>query len=250
MLACDPRDELILASTTSTVDSGLLDVLIPAFQREHPNIRVTVIAVGSGEAMALGRRRDADVLLVHSPADEEAFMTAGHGSRRMPVMANSFIIAGPPEDPAGVRDEQDLGAALRRIAATGSSFISRGDSSGTHRKELALWRLAGIAPPARSEVGQGMGESLTIASERGAYILSDRGTYLSLSPNLRLEILIEGSVDLANPYSIICVSGSRNASGADLFAEWMVSPSAAELIRSFEQFGEPLFRPAADSMLD
>jgi tungstate transport system substrate-binding protein len=246
--ACDQPHELILASTTSTVDSGLLDVLIPAFERAHDETRVTVIAVGSGEAMALGRRGDADILLVHSPDEEEAFMAAGHGSHRSPVMANDFIIAGPPEDPAGVLGERDVGDALRRIAATGSSFISRGDGSGTHRKELDLWRAAGVTHDTRTEVGQGMGESLTIASERGSYILTDRGTWLALASNLNLDVLVEGDAQLANPYSIIRVNGSRNARDAELFADWIVSPAAAELIRTFEQFGEQLFFPAADSL--
>ena len=246
--ACEKPHELILASTTSTVDSGLLDVLIPAFERDHDNTRVTVIAVGSGEAMALGRRGDADILLVHSPPDEEAFMAAGHGSRRMPVMANDFIVAGPPDDPAGVRGERDVSEALRRIAATGSPFISRGDNSGTHHKELELWRVAGVTHNGRTEVGQGMGESLTIASERGSYILSDRGTYLALSHNLHLDVLVEGGAHLANPYSIICVRDSRNTRDADLFADWIVSPAAVELVRSFERFGEQLFFPAADSL--
>jgi tungstate transport system substrate-binding protein len=248
VIACDQPHELILASTTSTVDSGLLDVLIPAFERAHDETRVTVIAVGSGEAMALGRRGDADILLVHSPAEEEAFMAAGHGSHRSPVMANDFIIAGPPEDPAGVLGERDVGEALRRIAATGSSFISRGDGSGTHRKELDLWRAAGVTHDTRTEVGQGMGESLTIASERGSYILTDRGTWLALASNLNLDVLVEGDAQLANPYSIIRVNGSRNARDAELFADWIVSPAAAELIRTFEQFGEQLFFPAADSL--
>jgi tungstate transport system substrate-binding protein len=250
--ACDQPHELILASTTSTVDSGLLDVLIPAFERERDDIRIKVIAVGSGEAMTLGRRGDADILLVHSPADEEAFMAAGHGERRLPVMANDFVIAGPPEDPAGVRDEPGVVAALRQIAARGASFISRGDNSGTHRKELALWAQAGTLPRTRSEVGQGMGEALTIASERGAYILSDRGTYLALSSNLRLEVLVQGDAPLANPYSVITVRGSRNGQDANAFADWIVSADAARLIRTFgvDRFGQPLFFPAADPVRD
>jgi tungstate transport system substrate-binding protein len=250
--ACERRNELILASTTSTVDSGLLDVLIPAFEREHADIRIKVIAVGSGEAMALGRRRDADVLLVHSPPDEEAFMAAGHGVRRLAVMSNDFVIAGPPADPAGLRGETSVIDALRRIVARAAPFVSRGDSSGTHRKELDLWAEAGMLPRTRSEVGQGMGETLTIASERGAYILSDRGTYLALSNHLRLEVLVQGDARLANPYSAITVQGSRNAAGADAFADWIASADAAHLIRTFgiETFGQPLFFPAADPQDD
>lgn len=246
--ACAQPDELILASTTSTVDSGLLDVLVPAFERVHGNTRIKVIAVGSGEAMALGRRRDADILLVHSPAEEEAFMAAGHGVRRLPAMANDYVIAGPPEDPAGVRGERSVIAALRRIAARDAPFISRGDGSGTHRKELDLWAEAAILPAGRSEVGQGMGEALGIAAERGAYILTDRGTYLALSGNLRLDVVVEGDALLENPYSVISVRGSRNTAGAEDFADWLTSPDAARLIRNFgiDRFGEPLFFPATN----
>ncbi|HEX6306954.1 MAG TPA: substrate-binding domain-containing protein [Longimicrobiales bacterium] len=249
MLACAQPREVILASTTSTLDSGLFDVLLPAFERQHESVSIKVIAVGSGEAIALGRRGDADVLLVHSPPDEEAFMAAGHGARRLPVMANDFVIAGPPEDPAGIRGERDVTVALRRIAAAGAPFVSRGDSSGTHRKELLLWAAAGESGAAHSDVGQGMGEALMIASERGAYILSDRGTFLALSPNLRLEVLVQGDARLMNPYSVITVRGARNARDADLFAEWLVSRTAAELIRDFgrDRFGQALFHPAADT---
>lgn len=246
--ACDQPHELILASTTSTIDSGLLDVLIPAFERRHDDVRIKVIAAGSGEAMALGRRGDADILLVHSPVEEEAFMTSGHGRHRLPVMSNDFIIAGPPEDPASVRGETSVIAALRRIAARDASFVSRGDSSGTHRKELELWEAAGTMARTRSEVGQGMGEALTIASERGSYVLSDRGTYLALSGNLRLDVLVEGDERLANPYHVITVRDTRNAEHARAFAEWLTSAEAGELIRTYgaEQFGRPLFFPAAD----
>lgn len=247
--ACDQPNELILASTTSTVDSGLLDVLVPAFEREHDALRIKVIAVGSGEAMALGRRGDADILLVHSPAEEEMFMAAGHGVQRLAVMSNDYVIAGPPEDPAGAGGESSAIAALRRIAARDAPFVSRGDSSGTHRKELELWDATGTTPRTRSEVGQGMGEALTIASERGAYVLSDRGTYLALAGNLRLDVLVEGDPRLANPYHVITVRDSRNAEAARAFAEWLVSPAAAALIRTYglERSGRPLFIPAADS---
>lgn len=250
--ACEQPEELILASTTSTVDSGLLDVLIPAFERAHGDVRIKVIAVGSGEAMALGRRRDADVLLVHSPSDEAAFMAAGHGLRRLPVMANDYVIAGPPSDPAGVRGAASAVEALQRLATSDAAFVSRGDSSGTHRKELALWAAAGVEPRARMEVGQGMGEALTIASERGVYILTDRGTWLALSENLRLEVLVQGDDLLKNPYSVITVSGSRHAAAADAFADWLISRDAAEMIRLFgvDRFGQPLFFPAEDTASD
>jgi tungstate transport system substrate-binding protein len=245
---CERPAPLILASTTSTADSGLLDVLVPAFEDAYTDLSVKVIAVGSGEALALGRRGDADVLLVHSPADEQTFMAAGHGARRLGVMANDYVIAGPPADPAGIRGGTDAVAALRRIAEQNAAFISRGDNSGTHRKELALWGLAGSMPERRVEVGQGMGEALGIASERGTYILTDRGTYLALSQALELDVLVEGDPLLRNTYSVITVRGARNAHGADLLTDWLVSEDAAALIRSFgvDRVGEPLFIPAAD----
>jgi tungstate transport system substrate-binding protein len=247
MSACDQPRELVLASTTSTVDSGLLDVLLPAFEQTQDDVRVKTVGVGSGEALALGRHGDADVLLVHSPADERAFMEAGHGLRRLPVMMNDYIIAGPPGDPADVGTAATAIDALRLIASSGEPFVTRGDSSGTHRRELSLWSDAATAPPARIDVGQGMGEALTIASERGAYILSDRSTYLALSGNLRLDILVEDPDRLANHYSVITVRDSRNADVADAFADWLTSSAAAALIRSFgvERFGQPLFFPAA-----
>lgn len=224
-------------------------MLLPAFEDAHEGVSVKVIAVGSGEALALGRRRDADILLVHSPADEIAFMESGYGERRLPVMANDFIIAGPPEDPVGVRGLEDATEALRRIAAARAQWISRGDSSGTHRKELRLWQDAGVSPTVHTDVGQGMGEALTIASERDGYLLSDRGTYLALSPNLHLDVLVEGDARLLNPYSVITVRGARNARDADLLADWLVSDAAAALIRDFgsDRFGQPLFIPAVDT---
>jgi tungstate transport system substrate-binding protein len=244
--ACAPTEELILASTTSTFDSGLLDVLLPAFGEEHDDIRVKLVAVGSGEAMALGRRRDADVLLVHSPEDEEEFMRTGHGRRRLPVMHNDYIIVGPGADPARVRSALDVRDALERIARQRAPFISRGDSSGTHRKEMRLWQAAGVADPPRMQVGQGMGEALTITSERVGYTLTDRGTFLALRQSLDLEILHEGDDALLNPYSVITVRGSRHEAEADIFTEWLVSPAAQERIRTFAdpRSGEPLFFPA------
>jgi tungstate transport system substrate-binding protein len=245
--SCSDRgQELILASTTSTHDSGLFDVLIPAFEAVAGGIRVKIIAVGTGEALALGRRRDADVLLVHSPADEEAFMRAGHGTRRLPVMRNSYVIVGPAADPAGIRG-LDAPAALRAIAAHRGGFVTRGDSSGTHRRELRLWREAGLAPDevARIDVGQGMGEALMITSERAAYALTDRGTWLALRRRLALDLLVEGGADLANDYSVITVEGARHAAAADRFADWITSPDGAAVIRTYgvDEFGEPLFIP-------
>ena len=207
-----------------------------------------MIAVGTGEALALGRRRDADVLLVHSPADELIFMRAGHGARRLPVMYNDFLIVGPADDPAGIRNSQNAVEAMGRIIGSGGAFVSRGDSSGTHRKELLLWRH-GIEQghvndiPERIEAGQGMGETLGIASERRAYTLTDRGTFLAMSERLSLSVLFEDDPILRNDYSVITIPG---ASGdADTFADWLVSDGLA-VIRTFgvARFGQPLFRPA------
>ena len=207
-----------------------------------------VIAVGTGEALALGRRRDADVLLVHSPADELMFMQEGHGARRLPVMYNDFVIVGPADDPAGIRNSQNAVEALGRIVGGGGAFVSRGDSSGTHRKELRLWRQ-GIEQghvndiPDRVEAGQGMGETLGIASERRAYTLTDRGTFLAMSQRLSLAVLFEGDPILRNDYSVITITGADG--DADTFADWLVTDGLA-VIRTFgaARFGQPLFKPA------
>jgi tungstate transport system substrate-binding protein len=247
---CDagPR-ELILASTTSTEDSGLFDVLIPAFEAAHPGTTVKVIAVGSGEALEYGRRKDADVLLVHSPLAEVLFLEAGYGEARHEVMYNDFVIVGPADDPADLRAPMSAAEGLRRIAAAGGPFISRGDSSGTHAKELALWAEAGVRPDPRwyLEVGQGMGDVLRIASERQAYTLTDRSTYLFLRDGLALDIVLEGDDILFNPYGVIVVAGARNVEGARAFARWITAPEGQAVIGDFgrERFGRPLFTPNA-----
>jgi tungstate transport system substrate-binding protein len=214
---------------------------------------VKVIAVGTGEALALGRRRDADVLLVHSPADELVFMRQGHGARRLPVMYNDYVIVGPPEDPAGVKGSQHAVEALGRVVGGGGAFVSRGDSSGTHRRELSLWREAigqGAVTdvPDRIEAGQGMGETLGIASERGAYTLTDRSTLAAMAHALRLQVLFEGDAMLRNDYSVITVTGAD--ANADVFADWITSSDGIGVIRRFgvESFGHPLFVPASDSV--
>jgi len=237
--------ELILASTTSTQDSGLFDVLLPAFERAHGAVRVKVIAVGSGEALALGRRGDADVLLVHSPAEEQQFMADGHGRERLPVMHNDFVIVGPPSDAARIRGSSDAVAALHQLAQSGAQFISRGDSSGTHRMELKLWRAAGVHG-AHVDVGQGMAETLTVASERGGYTLADRATYLAMRDVLQLDVLVEKDSVLLNHYSVITVADARNAADADAFAAWLRSADARAVIARFgmSEFGMSLFIPA------
>jgi tungstate transport system substrate-binding protein len=254
-------EPLLLASTTSTEDSGLFDVLLPAFEAAHPGVDVRVTAVGTGQALELGRRKDADVLLVHAPPAESAFVAAGHGTIRCEVMYNDFVVAGPPSDPAGIEGLDEAPAALARIAAAGASFISRGDDSGTHRKERALWSAAGLEPwagdraetgtAARSawymEVGQGMAEALRMAGEERAYALTDRATYLSARPDLDLAVLVEGDPRLFNQYSVIPVAGAAHPGAARDFARWITEPEAQALIDDFglERFGRPLFVPNA-----
>ena len=256
LVACGSAapEPLLLASTTSTEDSGLLDVLLPAFQHAHPNYQIRLLAVGSGEALALGRRGDADVLLVHSPAAEEAFMTAGHGRSRRAVMSNDFVLLGDASDPARIRGSRDVVDALSRIAHAKAQFISRGDQSGTHVKERELWRAAGLdslilrGPGVRGwyvEVGQGMADALRVAHETGSYVLSDRGTFLALSDGLRLEVLVEGDPRLRNPYSVIVAQAAKNGVGAEAFADWITGNEAQQLIARFgrDRFGQPLFLP-------
>ncbi len=249
----NPDDpELILATTTSTQDSGLLDVLVPIFEEQSGYI-VQVIAVGSGEAMQMGKDGNADVLLVHAPASEEQFMADGYGSDRRLVMHNDFIIVGPAADPAGIRGMTSSAEAFTQIANTGALFVTRGDDSGTHKKELAIWKAAGITPEGEwyLDTGQGMGASLTIASEQGAYILTDRATYLATQENLDLEILVEGEAALLNIYHVIVVNPELyplvNNDGAIAFADFMVDEDTQATIGEFgvEEFGQPLFFPDA-----
>jgi tungstate transport system substrate-binding protein len=228
-------------------DSGLLDELIPAFREEHPAIGVKRVAVGSGQALALGRRGDADVLLVHDPEGERRFMDEGTGRRQLPLMRNDYMVVGPPADPAGVRAAGNAAMALRAVADAGVAFVSRGDSSGTHRAELRLWRSTGLTgQEARVrviEAGQGMAETLMIASERAAYTLTDRATFRSLEASLHLAILHEGDSTLLNSYSVMTVKNSRNPAAADTFADWITGTAAARIIGSFGGRAEPLFEP-------
>jgi tungstate transport system substrate-binding protein len=223
--------------------------VLPAFSRDHPGHAVRLVAVGSGQALALGRRGDADLLLAHSAVDEERFMADGAGRRRVPLLRNDFVLVGPPADPAGASEAPDAAAALRAIAAAGARFISRGDSSGTHRAELRLWQDAGVDAATRaalvSDVGQGMAETLSVATERQAYALTDRATFVALSAGLDLRVVHQGDARLANVYSVITVRGARNEAGADLLADWLASPAAAAVIRGFgtDEAGRPLFVP-------
>ncbi|UCC84363.1 MAG: substrate-binding domain-containing protein [Gemmatimonadota bacterium] len=250
--SCAPHPtEIILASTTSTEDSGLFEAILPAFRRAHPDYRVRVIAVGSGEALRLAVRGDADAVLVHSPRAEEEFMAAGYGESRRRLMYNDFVIVGPAEGPANVCGFLDAPSALACIAQHGSLFISRGDDSGTHARERELWSAAGVEPSGNwyREAGQGMGAVLMMASERSAYTLSDRGTYLSLKSRLQLDVVVEGDPRLHNQYSVIVVRDAVNLEGARLFADWITSAAAQEMIGAFgvKEFGIPLFVPNATS---
>jgi tungstate transport system substrate-binding protein len=255
MAGCNkkPDDpELILATTTSTQDSGLLDVLIPLFE-EQSGYTVKVVAVGSGEAMKMGQEGNADVLLVHSPASEEQFMTDGYGSDRRLVMHNDFIIVGPAADPAGIRGITSAVEAFTQIANSASPFITRGDDSGTHKKELAIWKSANITPGGDwyVESGQGMGPTLRIASETGAYTLTDRATFLANESTLSLEILVEGDAALLNIYHVIVVNPDLwplvNNAGAIAFADFITSVDTQNVIGEFgvQDYGQALFIPDA-----
>jgi tungstate transport system substrate-binding protein len=243
-----PSGQMILATTTSTRDTGLLDTLVPAF--EHAGkCSVKTVAVGSGQAIDLGARGQADVLLVHSPDAEQTFMKQGPGGSRLAVMHNDFVLVGPPGDPAKVASAGGIETALQAIADTKSAFASRADDSGTNAKELKLWKQAGIAPsgPWYIETGQGMGPTLTIASQKRAYTLSDRGTFLA-TKNLDSKILVQGGQALQNPYHVIVVKHSgTNAGCARAFSRWITSPPTQRLIASFgkSQYGQALFHPDA-----
>ena len=254
--ACAPapsNSALILATTTSTQDSGLLDVLLPVFEAES-GYTVQTVAVGTGQALKMGEEGNADVLLVHAPKSEEEFMANGFGKDRAAVMHNDFIIVGPESDPAGIRTLTSALDALNRIFDSDSTFISRGDDSGTHKKELDLWKQAALDPSGQAwylETGQGMGATLTVASEKGAYTLTDRGTFLAQRENLDLVILLEGDPPLLNPYHVITVNPEKwenvNYVGAMAFYEFMISPATQEIIGEFgvAEYGQPLFFPDA-----
>ncbi|MGC8837929.1 MAG: substrate-binding domain-containing protein [Anaerolineae bacterium] len=253
--ACSPapaQQEVILATTTSTQDSGLLDVLVPAFEA-RTGYRVKVIAVGTGAALAMGARGDADVLLVHAPAAEMELVRSGDAVDRRLVMHNDFVLVGPVDDPAGVQGASSAADALRRIAQAQALFVSRGDGSGTHKMELALWEEAGVTPKGAwyQETGQGMGATLKIASEKGAYTLTDRATYLTMRGSLGLALLLEGDARLRNVYHVMVVNPEKhptvNAAGATAFADYLTSPEAQKAIGEFgkDRFGQPLFFPDA-----
>jgi tungstate transport system substrate-binding protein len=251
--ACGGGKEIILATTTSTQDSGLLDVLVPKF-KEETGYKVKVIAVGSGEALAMADRGDADAVLAHAPSSEQELVDKGSVVNRQLVMHNDFVIVGPADDPAGIKGMQSAVEALTTIADQKAPFISRGDDSGTDKLEKSLWTKAGLSPVGQSwyeESGQGMGATLQITNQRGAYTISDRGTYLAQSPNLELEVLVQGDPVLLNIYHVMQVNPERfsrvNADGGKAFVDFMVSADTQKIIGDFgvDKFGQPLFFPDA-----
>ena len=256
--ACGDEDAMILATTTSTFDSGLLDELVPVFE-DQTGVNVKIIAVGTGQALEMGRRGDADILLVHAPSSEEELVAEGFAVDRTLVMYNDFIVLGPESDPAAVGDAPDALAALQAIAGAGEGFISRGDDSGTHKLELALWDELGFDPTGESwyeESGQGMGATLQIANQRDAYTIADRGTYLALLDNLDLVIASEGDARLLNIYHVMQVNPDRfddiRDDAAAAFVAFLVADETQAIIAGFgvAEHGQPLFVPAAGLNVD
>jgi len=244
---------IILATTTSTQDSGLLDVLLPIFEKKTTYF-VKTIAVGSGQAMAMGQKGEADVLLVHSPDAEKKFISEGYGVNRRLIMHNDYIIVGPSEDPAKMKGMKSSSEAFKTIASEKALFLSRGDNSGTHSKEKAIWKAAGVNPEGEKwyqQTGLGMGQTLNVTAEKKGYTLADRGTYLALKKSLGLDILVEGDAILLNIYHVIEVNPAKwakvNSAGAKAFADFMVAKETQDIIKTFgvDKFGSPLFFPDA-----
>lgn len=244
------RESLVLATTTSVRDSGLLDALMPVFNRQE-NIEVKVVAVGSGQALELGRRGDADVLVTHAPELEQQFVDEGYADKRRPFMRNEFVIVGPADDPAGIKGQRDGAAAMKTLAERQGRFVSRGDESGTHVMERTLWRRAGVSPSGDwyIEAGTGMAATLRLAHEKVAYTLTDRGTYLTLRGELQLAVLVAGDPALDNVYSVMTINPVKhphvNSAAAEKFADFLLSPEGQHAIETFgvKEFGEPIFFP-------
>jgi tungstate transport system substrate-binding protein len=255
----EPKQKnIILATTTSTQDTGLLDVLIPIFEKETGYF-VKTIAVGSGQAMAMGQKGEADVLLVHSPDAEKKFIAEGLGVNRRLVMHNDFVILGPAADGAKIKGKKSATAAFKDIAGANALFISRGDNSGTHSQEKKLWKAAGVTPEGQKwyqQTGLGMGQTLNVSAEKKSYTLADRGTYLAMKKNLSLEILVEGDAALLNIYHVMEVNVTKwpkvNADGAKAFADFMISKQTQDIIKTFgvDKFGSPLFFPDAGKKVE
>jgi len=247
------QKNIILTTTTSVQDSGLLDELIPVFEKKTGYF-VKIIAVGSGQAMAMGRRGEADVLIVHSPKAEADFLKEGLGINRRLVMHNYFVVVGPSSDPAQIKNMKSAREAFQKIASGNSLFVSRGDNSGTHSLEKKIWGLASLKTEGKrwyQETGLGMGQTLGVASEKGGYTLTDKATYLYMKHNLRLEILVGESEELYNPYSVIELNSERfpkiNAAGGKAFADFLLSEQAQKIIANYgvKRVGESLFFPDA-----
>ena len=241
-----------LATTTSTANSGLLDAILPEFEKDTGQ-QVHVIAVGTGKALRMGRDGDVDVLMVHAPPAEQKFMAEGYGDNRRSIMYNDFVIVGPSSDPAGVAGLKNGAESLSRIASHNALFVSRGDDSGTHKKELGLWKKAGIAPSFSNyrEAGQGMGKVLQMADELQAYTMTDRGTWLANKDKSSLKVLVEGDAELFNPYSVMTLSHAKypglNHAGAQAFADWITSDKACHLISAYQVAGSQLFHPDCET---
>ncbi len=248
--AIDPASarDLKMATTTSTDNSGLLKVLLPKYEAKC-GCKVPYVAVGTGAAMKLGENGDADVLLVHARKAEDEFIAKGYGVNRRDVMYNDFVLVGPKSDPAHLRGMKDVLAAMKKIKESGALFISRGDDSGTNKMELGYWKELGIDPkgPNYLAVGQGMGQTLTVAGEKGAYTLSDRATYATYKARTGLEVLVEGDKKMLNPYGVIAVNPKRypgvNYAGAMDFIKWITSPEGQAAIAAFKPTGTQLFFP-------
>ena len=241
-----PAAEVRLATTTSTRDSGLLDAVLPALEADT-GVRVHVLAVGSGQALRVGAEGDADLLLTHDPPGERQLVATGAAVDRRPLMFNDFVLVGPPEDPAGVSGMRDATAAFARLTATGAPFLSRGDDSGTHRKERRLWMAAGRAPEGAwyRETGQGMGATLAMAAETGSYTLADRATWSAHAARASLPVHVEGDPALRNPYAVLLVSPARHphvaADAARRAADWLTGPAGRRAVAAFRPRGAQLF---------
>lgn len=248
-------DTVRLATTTSTYNSGLLDYLLPKFEADHP-YQIQVIPVGTGKALRLGRDGDVDLVLTHAPAAEKAFVDAGYGVEPHGVMYNDFVIVGPSDDPAGIAGGDDATQAFATLAEDEALFVSRGDDSGTDKKEKILWEQAGVTPDFDGfrAAGQGMGEVLKMASELQGYTLTDRGTWLAMQDKLDLEIMVEGDTQLFNPYQVILVNPERydglDTEGARALAEWLISDEGQSLIDGFRLNGKVLFHASAGEDVD
>jgi len=256
--AAPKQKNIIMATTTSTQDSGLLDVLLPIFEKKTGYF-VKTISVGSGQAMKMGERGEADVLLVHSPDAEKKFIADGFGVNRQLVMHNDFVILGPAADPAKIKGVKSSTEAMKMIAQAGSLFLSRGDNSGTNSQEKKLWKTAGVNPEGQKwyqQTGLGMGQTLNVTSEKQGYTLADRGTYLAMKKTLSLDILVEGDAALLNIYHVIEVNSAKwpkaNAEGAKAFADFMVSKETQKIIKTFgvDKYGSALFFPDAGKKVE